>query len=145
MKNLQQWKIPEDWHVFESIEMHTGGEPLRVIVGGLPEIIGDSILDKIEYFRTNHDDIRKKLIWEPRGHADMYGCIIVPPVSPEADFGVLFLHNVSEPGLLDEQPDLLHVIPTGDAGRQIIDALVASGGANRIFLVDPLGNLILSY
>jgi trans-L-3-hydroxyproline dehydratase len=41
----------------------------------------------------NLDHLRTALIWEPRGHADMYGCIVTPPVTPEADFGVLFIHN----------------------------------------------------
>ncbi len=41
----------------------------------------------------NLDHLRTALMWEPRGHADMYGCIVTPPVTPEADFGVLFMHN----------------------------------------------------
>src|SRR5919202_6622847 len=40
-----------------------------------------------------HDAIRRLLMWEPRGHADMYGCLLTPPVTPDADFGVLFMHN----------------------------------------------------
>jgi trans-L-3-hydroxyproline dehydratase len=43
--------------------------------------------------RENYDEIRRILLWEPRGHADMYGAILTPPVSPEADYGVLFLTN----------------------------------------------------
>src|SRR5919202_2293061 len=40
-----------------------------------------------------HDAIRRLLMWEPRGHADMYGCLLTPPVTPGAHFGVLFMHN----------------------------------------------------
>ena len=58
---------------------------------------------------------------------------------------VLFLHNAPNPEFGAEQPDLLVVSPTGAAGGQIVDALNANGGAGQIFLVDPLGNLILSY
>ena len=45
------------------------------------------------FFNENLDHLRKALMWEPRGHADMYGCVVTPPVSPEADIGVLFMHN----------------------------------------------------
>ncbi|MFQ5677343.1 MAG: proline racemase family protein, partial [bacterium] len=69
------------------------GEPLRVIISGFPELQGDSILARRRYAKDNLDHLRTALMWEPRGHADMYGCLITPPVSPEADFGILFLHN----------------------------------------------------
>jgi proline racemase len=77
----------------ESIEMHTGGEPLRVLTSGLPEIKGKTILEKRRYFREHFDHIRTGTMWEPRGHADMYGAILTEPVSPDGDFGVFFLHN----------------------------------------------------
>lgn len=73
--------------------MHTGGEPLRVIVGGFPELKGNSVLEYRRYCKENYDDLRTTLLFEPRGHADMYGCILVPPNDAEADFGILFLHN----------------------------------------------------
>jgi trans-L-3-hydroxyproline dehydratase len=63
------------------------------MTGGLQEIPGDTILAKRRWARENLDDLRTALMWEPRGHADMYGCIVTEPVTPEADFGVLFLHN----------------------------------------------------
>lgn len=90
---LASWQPPEKWLKIRTIDAHTCGEPLRVIVEGLPEIKGSTMLEKRRYMKTNLDWIRKTTMWEPRGHADMYGCIITPPVSPEADFGVLFLHN----------------------------------------------------
>jgi trans-L-3-hydroxyproline dehydratase len=71
--------------------MHTGGEPLRVIVDGLPAIEGRTVLEKRRYFRDHYDHIRTGLMWEPRGHADMYGAVISPSV--DADFDVFFLHN----------------------------------------------------
>jgi len=73
--------------------MHTGGEPLRIFTHGLPEIKGDTILKKRQYFKENYDFIRTGTMFEPRGHADMYGAIITDPVSENADFGVFFLHN----------------------------------------------------
>lgn len=87
------WKPPEDWMTIKTIDMHTGGEPLRVFTEGLPEIPGKSILDKRKYFREHYDDIRTAIMWEPRGHADMYGAIITEPTTPDGDFGVFFMHN----------------------------------------------------
>ncbi len=85
------WQVPANWHKITTIDMHTGGEPLRVFTGGLPEIKGDTVLEKRRYFRDNYDYIRTALMWEPRGHADMYGAIISS--SKDADFDVFFLHN----------------------------------------------------
>ena len=75
------------------IDMHTGGEPLRVVMQGAPEIKANSILDYRRQMQNNHDHFRKKLMWEPRGHADMYGLILLPPEREDSDFGVLFMHN----------------------------------------------------
>jgi trans-L-3-hydroxyproline dehydratase len=76
-----------------TIDAHTEGEPLRVIVDGFPEVPGDTILERRRYAKEHLDHLRTALMWEPRGHADMYGCLIVPAVTEGADFGVLFLHN----------------------------------------------------
>src|SRR5436190_5823160 len=86
-----KWDPPAQWQKITTIEMHTGGEPLRVYTSGLPEIKGETVLEKRRYFREHYDHIRRGTIWEPRGHADMYGAIITP--SLDADFDVFFLHN----------------------------------------------------
>jgi trans-L-3-hydroxyproline dehydratase len=87
------WNIPDSWNTIKSIDLHTGGEPLRVLTHGLPEIKGKTMLEKIRYFRNNFDHIRTGVIFEPRGHADMYGAIITEPVTDNADFGTFFMHN----------------------------------------------------
>lgn len=74
-----------------TIDMHTGGEPLRVITSGLPPLQGNTVLAKRRYFREHWDHLRTGLIWEPRGHADMYGAVVTAAV--DADFDVFFLHN----------------------------------------------------
>ena len=74
-------------------EMHTGGEPLRIVETGYPEVLGDTILDKRRYAKDKLDHLRKLLMYEPRGHYDMYGTIFVQPDHPDADFAVLFMHN----------------------------------------------------
>ncbi len=87
------WQPPSDWLQFHTIDAHTGGEPLRVLVDGFPVLPGDTILAKRRYARENLDHLRRALMWEPRGHADMYGCIVTEPVTPDGTLGVLFLHN----------------------------------------------------
>ncbi|MBI9053706.1 MAG: proline racemase family protein [Bacteroidales bacterium] len=87
------WNPPKDWLKIKTIDLHTGGEPLRVYTNGLPEIIGSTILEKRRYFRDNFDYIRTGTMFEPRGHADMYGAIITEPTTDDADFGTFFLHN----------------------------------------------------
>jgi trans-L-3-hydroxyproline dehydratase len=90
---MKNWTPPEHWLKITSIDAHTEGEPFRVITDGYPELPGESILARRRYAMENLDHLRTALMWEPRGHADMYGCIVTPPVTPEADFGVLFMHN----------------------------------------------------
>jgi proline racemase len=87
------WQPPEQWQRIEAIEAHTAGEPLRVITDGIPLIPGNTILAKRRFAKEHLDQLRTALMWEPRGHADMYGCIMTEPVTPDGDLGVLFLHN----------------------------------------------------
>ena len=87
------WAPPSDWRRIRTIDAHTAGEPFRVITNGFPEIPGDTMLSRRRYAKEHLDHLRTVLMWEPRGHADMYGCIVTPPVSPETDIGVLFIHN----------------------------------------------------
>jgi trans-L-3-hydroxyproline dehydratase len=84
---------PDDWLKIKTIDMHTGGEPLRVIVSGFPELKGNSVLEYRRYCQENYDHLRTSLMFEPRGHTDMYGCILTPPNDAEGDFGIIFLHN----------------------------------------------------
>ncbi|OIQ41770.1 MAG: proline racemase [Bacteroidetes bacterium MedPE-SWsnd-G1] len=83
----------KDWLQIKTIDMHTGGEPLRVILDGFPELKGNSVLDYRRYCKDNFDELRTALMFEPRGHADMYGCILTPPNDDDGDFGIIFLHN----------------------------------------------------
>lgn len=89
--SVSSYKTPKDWLTIKTIDMHTGGEPLRVILDGFPEIKGESVLEYRHYIKTNYDHLRTALMFEPRGHADMYGVVVTP--SKVADFGVVFMHN----------------------------------------------------
>jgi proline racemase len=93
LKAMQEWQPPAGWLKITTVDAHTGGEPFRVITGGYPELPGETILERRRFAREHLDHLRTMLMWEPRGHADMYGCIVTPPVTPGADIGVLFMHN----------------------------------------------------
>jgi len=90
---LKKWQPPKDWLRIQTLDTHTEGEPLRIILSGLPELKGNTVLEYRSYMKNNLDHLRTALMWEPRGHADMYGCVLTSPVTKDADFGVFFLHN----------------------------------------------------
>jgi len=75
-----KYNPPSDWLKVTAIDAHTGGEPFRVIVDGFPELQGSTILERRRYAKEHYDHLRTALMWEPRG-------------SPDADFGILFIHN----------------------------------------------------
>jgi trans-L-3-hydroxyproline dehydratase len=89
----EDWKPPKGWTRITSLDVHTAGEPLRILTGGLPEIRGETILEKRRFAREHLDFLRTALMWEPRGHADMYGAVLTEPVTEDGHAGVLFLHN----------------------------------------------------
>lgn len=78
---------------YTTIDAHAAGEPLRIVTGGVPPIPGRSILAKRRWVAQHLDHVRRTLMWEPRGHADMYGCYLTEPETAEADLGVIFMHN----------------------------------------------------
>jgi proline racemase/trans-L-3-hydroxyproline dehydratase len=77
------------------VDYHTAGEPFRIVTGGLDEIHGRDVRDRRETARTSADAefVRHLLGHEPRGHADMYGCFLVPPDDEAAHLGALFWHK----------------------------------------------------
>src|SRR2546430_12401197 len=89
--DFSHWQPPAHWTRITAIDMHTGGEPLRFYTSGLPPIAGRTVLEKRRYFREHYDHIRTATMWEPRGHADMYGAVITS--SLDADLDAFFLHN----------------------------------------------------
>jgi proline racemase len=85
--------VTADRVAVETVDYHTGGEPFRIVTGGVPVIPGATILDKRRHAQEHLDEIRRLLVFEPRGHADMYGCFVTEPEDDGADLGVLFFHN----------------------------------------------------
>ena len=87
------YKAPKHALKIKSIDMHTGGEPLRIVMEGYPEIKASSLLEYRRIVKEKYDHLRTAIMYEPRGHADMYGCLLLPPFNAEADFSVIFMHN----------------------------------------------------
>lgn len=85
-------RAPNTRHV-DVVDLHTSGEPVRIITGGYPALAGETILAKRRYALEHHDDLRRALMLEPRGHTGMYGVIPVEPSHPDAAFACLFIHN----------------------------------------------------
>jgi proline racemase len=77
----------------KTVDMHAAGEPLRIILEGYPHLDGETMVEKREAARLKYDHLRRLLMWEPRGHADMYGAVCTEPVTPDGHLGVIFLHN----------------------------------------------------
>ncbi len=92
-EKLRAWKPPADWVRITTVDAHTAGEPLRIVTGGFPEVPGRTILERRAFIRDNLDHLRTALMFEPRGHADMYGCVLTEPVEEGSRFGVIFMHN----------------------------------------------------
>src|SRR5512141_1660224 len=77
----------------KTIDSHAAGEPLRLIGEGVPTIEGQTMMERRQWMRDNHDGLRRALMLEPRGHADMYGALLTEPEHEDSDAGVLFMHN----------------------------------------------------
>ncbi|MEC4087326.1 proline racemase family protein [Pseudoalteromonas rubra] len=91
--DFSRCQMPQHWTRVTALDMHTAGEPLRIITSGLPEPKGNNMVDKRLYCLTHYEDMRKMLMFEPRGHADMYGALLTEPQRTDSAFGVLFMHN----------------------------------------------------
>ena len=78
---------------FFCVDAHTCGNPVRVVAGGGPELVGNTMSEKRQHFLKEFDWIRKGLMFEPRGHDMMSGSILYPPHNPENDFAILFIET----------------------------------------------------
>lgn len=93
LKNLHEWAAPSHGLKVETIDAHAAGQPLRLILSGLPPLRGRNLMERWRYARRHFDHIRRALIFEPRGHLDMYGCILTEPQRSDSHFGALFVHR----------------------------------------------------
>jgi proline racemase len=128
----------------EVVDYHTGGEPFRIVTGGAPLLEGATVLERRRFARESVDHVRRLLVHEPRGHADMYGCHVVPPNDDGADLGVVFFHNEGystacghgtialvtwalDEGVLDRREGVNRVLVDVPSGRLETWATVAGG------------------
>ncbi|HQZ39135.1 MAG TPA: proline racemase family protein [Vicinamibacterales bacterium] len=133
-------------HVIRTIDAHAAGEPLRLVVDGLPAPEGRSMLEKRTWAIKRLDHLRRAIMLEPRGHADMYGALLTEPVTEDGHAGVLFMHNEGwstmcghgivavstialERGLIDPGEDEIRY--DTPAGRVVAHADVVEGRQGR--------------
>lgn len=89
----EKWDVPGRWLRIIALEVHSEGEPLRVVTGGAPPLHGDSMMAQYRYAAKHLDYLRTALVNEPRGHTNMVGCILTPPLNAAADMGAIFMDN----------------------------------------------------
>lgn len=80
-------------HIISAIDTHTAGEPARIVLTGLPNILGNTMAEKKQYMKEQLDRYRTLLMQEPRGHKDMFGVVLMPPTRQEAHYGILFIDS----------------------------------------------------
>jgi proline racemase len=80
--------------MIDTVDTHTGGEPTRIILSGIPRLHGENVREKRDYFKARYDYIRTRLTYEPRGFRGMLCAAVIPPVDEKADFGVFYMDDV---------------------------------------------------
>jgi proline racemase len=86
-------------HVIQAIDSHTAGEPTRIVTGGLPAVPGVSMAEKRGNLQGAHDQLRRALVLEPRGHDAIVLAFLLPPCAPGAHLGVVFANDVGYLGM----------------------------------------------
>src|SRR5437868_14133601 len=84
-------------NMIQAIDLHAAGEHGRVIVGGVLDVPGKTMFEKMQYFQTHRDDLRKRMLREPRGYPAANCNLVLPPTNPEADAGFVIMEQVEYP------------------------------------------------
>ncbi|PLX31832.1 MAG: proline racemase, partial [Clostridiales bacterium] len=111
-----------------AVDSHTMGEPTRIVTGGIPSIPGKTMPERKAYLEKNLDHLRTGIMLEPRGHNDMFGSIITPPISEEADLGIIFMDGG---GYLNM------------CGHGTIGAMTVALETGMVPMVEPVTNVVL--
>ncbi len=111
-----------------AVDSHTMGEPTRIVTGGIPSIPGKTMPERKAYLEKNLDHLRTGIMLEPRGHNDMFGSIITPPISEEADLGIIFMDGG---GYLNM------------CGHGTIGAMTVALETGMVAMVEPVTNVVL--
>src|SRR5688572_33115837 len=123
---------------FRTIDAHTAGEPLRLIVDGWPAPEGATILERRDFAKRRQDRFRRALMLEPRGHADMYGALLTPPEREGSDTGVLFMHNEGFSTMCGHG---VIAVSTIAVERNLLSLRPELDGSVRITLDSPAGEI----
>ncbi|GAB4145093.1 MAG: proline racemase [Planctomycetota bacterium] len=119
----------------QAVDSHTAGEPTRIVTGGIPAIRGGTMAEKRDSLRREHDDLRRALVLEPRGHSAIVLAYLLPPCDPAADLGVVFANDVGYLGMCGH----------GSIGVATVAAAIGlvsvSEGENRLVLDTPAGSV----
>lgn len=135
------------------VDAHTVGEFCRVVIGGFPEPEGATMIEKKKWMEENYDQVRTALMFEPRGHHDMFGAFLCDPVDPSADFGVMFMDTggylnmcghctigavtvILEAGLMESKEGVNTVILEAPAGIISTEAVVKNGKVESVTLTN---------
>ena len=135
------------------VDSHTVGEFCRIVIGGFPEPEGSTMIEKKKWMEENYDHVRTALMFEPRGHHDMFGAFLCEPVNPEAQFGVMFMDTggylnmcghctigavtvAVEAGLVESHEGENEVVLEAPAGLIRTTAIVKNGKVESVTLTN---------
>lgn len=138
---------------FKAIDTHTVGEFTRILFSGFPELKGNTMIERKKDLAANYDQYRQALMYEPRGHHDMFGAYICEPINPEADFGVIFMDTgeylnmcghgtigsvtaIIESGLVEAKEPFTEVVLEAPAGLIRTKAEVKNGKVLNVTLTN---------
>ena len=136
----------------ETIDTHTDGEPTRVITNWIKDIPGASTFEKMLFFKDHYDHVRTAIIQEPRGHRDMYGCLLTNPSREGSDYGIIFMDNsgymnmcghgtigvatvIAEQGLAEVTEPITKIVLEPPAGSIIANIKMKNGRAESVSFV----------
>lgn len=137
----------------EVVDSHTEGEPTRVIVSGWGDLAGATMAERRDELRRHHDELRRAVVCEPRGHEAVVGALLTPPVEPGSIAGVIFFDNAGYLGMCGHGTigvvrtlDFLERLPAGDRAAPDASAAgaVGDGGPTRartVRLDTPVGTV----
>jgi len=135
--------------VIRTIDAHAAGAPLRLVVDGFPSPHGQTMAEKREWVLAHADGLRRSLMLEPRGHADMCGAVLTEPVSPGAHAGVLFFENdgcaaMSGHGIIAVTTIALErglMMPGGDGATVVFDTPAGVVRATAVVRTEAPGTI----
>lgn len=132
-----------------AVDGHTAGEAVRTVVSGFPKVPGATLPEKKQWLEDNMDWVRTGIMLEPRGHNEMFGSMLVDPVDPEADYGIIFMDGggylnmcghgtigamtiAVETGIVEAVEPVTHVVQEAPAGIIRGDVSVEDGMAKKV-------------